>query len=61
MQAGMSGKEDERFAGSEVDSLEQRLLNKKSKSDEQLQQIKSKVGDKEEPGIPTLNPFAKKD
>lgn len=55
-----AGKEDERFAGGEIDSLEQKLLNKKNKSDEQLLEIKGKVGNKEE-SIPTLNPFAKKE
>jgi len=60
-QAGMSGKADERFTGSEVDSLEQKLLKKRTKADEQLEEIKSKVGDKGFEEIPSLNPFSKKD
>ena len=39
-QAGMSGKADERFTGSEVDSLEQKLLKKRSKADEQLEEAR---------------------
>jgi len=59
-QAGMSGKEDERFKSAEVDSLEQKLLKKKLKTDEQLEEIKSKVGDKSAfETVPSLNPFGK--
>ena len=35
----MSGKEEERFKGSEIDSLEEKLRKKKSKADEQLQEV----------------------
>ena len=35
----MSGKEEDRFKGGEIDSLEQKLLRKKSKADEQLQEV----------------------
>ena len=38
-QAGMSGKADERFTGGGVDSLEQKLLSKKLKSQEQLEEV----------------------
>jgi hypothetical protein len=59
-QAGMSGKEEDRFKGGEIDSLEQKLLKKKSKADEQLQEIKSKVGEKDFDEVPNLNPFGAK-
>lgn len=36
----MSGKEEERFKGSEIDSLEEKLRKKKSKSDEQLEEVR---------------------
>jgi len=59
-QAGMSGKEDERFSGETVDSLEQKLRSRKTKADEQLQEMKAKRGSKEDPqAIPKLNPFAR--
>ena len=35
----MSGKADERFTGGGVDSLEQKLLSKKLKSQEQLEEV----------------------
>ena len=35
----MSGKADERFTGAGVDSLEQKLLSKKLKSQEQLEEV----------------------
>jgi len=59
-QAGMSGKEADRFKGDEVDSLEQKLLKKRKKIDEQQQEMKAKVGDKVDlQSIPKLNPFAR--
>lgn len=57
-QAGMSGKEDERFKNSEIDSLEQKLLKKKTSVDSQLEEFK-KQGEGKDESIPTLNPFAK--
>jgi len=59
-QAGMSGKEDERFKSDTVDSLEEKLRKKKSKADEQLQEIKSRVGEKDFDEVPNLNPFGAK-
>ena len=35
----MSGKEDERFKNSEIDSLEQKLLKKKTSVDSQLEEV----------------------
>jgi hypothetical protein len=59
-QAGMSGKEDERFKSDTVDSLEEKLRKRKSKADEQLEEIKSKVGEKDFDEVPNLNPFGGK-
>ena len=39
-QAGMSGKEDERFKSDTVDSLEEKLRKRKSKADEQLEEVR---------------------